>query len=58
MAKLKQKSQITEKTKKILEERKTGKSIHALADMFGVSSSWVYQVLKKYGDTLPKQLAE
>jgi len=58
MAKLKQKSQITERTKKILEERKQGKSIDRLATLYNISRSRVYQILKDYGDTLPKKLAE
>lgn len=56
--KLKQKSQITEKTKLILAQRKEGKSIDMLANIFEISRSRVYFILKKYGDTLPKKLAE
>lgn len=56
MSKLKQKSQITEKTKRILAERKLGKSIDYLAGVYGISRSRVYQILKDYGDTLPKRL--
>lgn len=56
MARLKQKSQMTERTKKILEERSTGKSIVELGKIYNVSRQRVYQILKDYGDTLPKEL--
>lgn len=56
--KLKQKSQITERTKKILEDRKQGKSIDDLARFYNISRSRVYQILKDYGDTLPKSLSQ
>ena len=58
MAKLKQKSQITERTKRILAERKEGKSIDHLAKIYGISRSRIYTILKDYGDTLPAKLAE
>ena len=57
MAKLKQKSQLTEKSKRILAERKEGKSIDELASIYGISRSRVYQILKAYGDTLPPSLS-
>ena len=56
--KLKQKSQLTEKSKRILAERKEGKSIDELASIYGISRSRVYQILKAYGDTLPKSYAQ
>ena len=58
MAKLKQKSQITDKTKRILKERKQGKSIDNLANLYGISRSRVYKILQDYGDTLPKEMQQ
>ena len=58
MAKLKQKSQISERTKRLLAERKEGRSIDYLASMYGISRSRVYRILKDYGDTLPARLAQ
>lgn len=56
--KLKQKSQMTERTKKILDERSTGKSIVEIGKLYGLSRQRVFSILKQYGDTLPKELAE
>jgi hypothetical protein len=58
MAKLKQKSQKTERTQKILDERKTGKSIDTLASIFNISRARIYQILKDNGDTLPNELRQ
>lgn len=58
MAKLRQKSQISEQTKFILEQRKLGKSIDELARGFNITRSRVYKILKDYGDTLPKELRQ
>jgi Mor family transcriptional regulator len=55
--KLKQKSQISERTKKILADRKTGASIDQLAGIYNLSRQRIYQILKKNGDTLPKKLS-
>lgn len=57
MARLKQVSKISERTKSILEERKKGKSIVELGKIYGVSRQRVHQILKRHGDTLPKKLS-
>jgi Mor family transcriptional regulator len=53
--KLKQKSQMSEKTKMILKERKKGKSIVEISRTFNCSRQLVYAKLKKYGDPLDER---
>jgi len=50
--KLKQKSQMTERTMAMLRERKNGKSIVDIARLFKCSRQLVFSKLKKYGDPL------
>lgn len=57
MSKLKQKSQITDRTKKILSDRKRGNSTGYIADLYGISRSRVCKILKDYGDPLPKKFS-
>ncbi len=54
--KLKQKSQMTDRTKGMLVERKKGKSIVEIARLFNCSRQLVYSKLKKHGDPLDKTL--
>jgi Mor family transcriptional regulator len=58
MAKLKQKSQTTDRTKKILQDRKQGKSIVDLAKIYGLSRQRIFQIIKDYGDTLPDKMMQ
>jgi len=58
MAKLRQKSQLSEQSKIILQQRKQGKSIDDLARDFNLSRSRIYYLISKYGDTLPKKLQQ
>ena len=53
----KQKSQLTEQSKEILELRKKGLSIVEIGKIFGISRQRVYYVISKYGDTLPVELS-
>lgn len=52
--KLPQKSQMSNRTKAMLKERKKGKSIVEIALLFNCSRQLVYSKLKKYGDPLDK----
>lgn len=47
-----------ERTKKILEDRKLGKSIDELQKVYGGSRSRIYQILRDYGDTLPIEMQQ
>ena len=58
MAKLKQKSQLTEQSKQILEMRRKGLSIVEIGKVFDITRQRVHYIITKYGDTLPKKLAE
>jgi hypothetical protein len=55
--KLKQKQQMSERTKKILNDRSTGKSIVELGKIYGLTRQRIFAILKQYGDTLPKKLS-
>ena len=50
--KLKQKSQMSTRTKEMLKARKKGKSIVEIANLFNCSRQLVYSKLRKYGDPL------
>ena len=56
MVRLKQKSQMSDRTKAMLKERKRGKSIVEIARIYGCSRQLVYSKLKKYGDPLDEAL--
>jgi DNA-directed RNA polymerase specialized sigma subunit len=58
MAKLKQKSQMAESSKRMLEMRAQGLSIVEIGKIFGVTRQRVYYVIKKYGERAPKRLLE
>lgn len=58
MAKLKQKSQLTEQSKQILEMRRKGLSIVEIGKVFDITRQRVHYIIKKHGDTLPKRLAK
>ena len=53
--KLKQKSQMTERTKAMLRERARGKSIVEIGKLFKCSRQLVFSKLKKYGDPLDEK---
>jgi len=50
--KLKQKSQMSDRTKAMLKERKKKKSIVEISRLFNCSRQLVYNKLKLYGDPL------
>ena len=53
---LPQKSQMTDRTKAMLEERAKGKSIVEIGKIFKCSRQLVYEKLKRYGDPLDEGL--
>lgn len=48
---------LSEKNKKILADRSTGKSIVELEEIYGLTRQRIWAILKRYGDTLPKELS-
>lgn len=58
MAKLKQKSQMSDRTREMLRMRKDGKSIREIAKILSCSYELVRQKFILYGDPLPKELRQ
>ena len=54
--KLKQKSQMSDRTRAMLTEREKGKSIVEISLLYNCSRQLVYSKLKKYGDPLDRGL--
>ena len=55
---MRKKQKIKPRVKAILEMRRGGAGIIEIAESFDVSRQAIHDILKRHGDTLPKEMAQ